>query len=95
MNIAVQVCGLINTIVLLIFYNSSKRLMLYKRRIFYYILLITLFNITTDILSVFAIHFSDNLSPIVVEISCKLYLCMLVVLSWSALIYTKEKKPCL
>ncbi|MBR5766320.1 MAG: EAL domain-containing protein [Lachnospiraceae bacterium] len=88
MNIAVQVCGLINTIVLLIFYNSSKRLMLYKRRIFYYILLITLFNITTDILSVFSIHFSDNLSPLVVEISCKLYLCMLVVLSWSALIYT-------
>ncbi|MCR5357619.1 MAG: EAL domain-containing protein [Lachnospiraceae bacterium] len=88
MNIAVQVCGLINTIVLLIFYKSARRLELYKRRIFYYILIITVIDIITDILSVFAIHFRGNLSPVLVEISCKLYLCMLIVQVWSALIYT-------
>ena len=88
MNIAVQVCGLINTIVLVIFYLSTRRLKLYKRKIFYYILLITAVNIATDILSIFAIHFRDSIPASLVESTCKLYLCMLVMQSWSAIIYT-------
>lgn len=94
MNIAVQVCGLINIIVLLIFYLSARRLKLYKRRIFYYILIISVANISFDILSIFAIHFRDQLSIVLVNTVCKLYLCMLIFQSWSALIYaTADAMP--
>ncbi|MCR5421575.1 MAG: EAL domain-containing protein [Lachnospiraceae bacterium] len=88
MNIAVQVCGLINTIVLLIFYLSTKRLKLYKRRIFVSILLITIVNILFDIGSIVAIYFKQSLSYGFVQTICRLYLCMLISETWVGLIYT-------
>lgn len=87
MNIAVQVCGLINILVVLVFYLSAKRLKLYKRRIFYYILIISVANISFDIMSVFAIHYKEQLPMVLVNIICKLYLCMLIFQGWSALTY--------
>ena len=94
MNIAVQVCGLVNIIVLLIFYLSAKRLKLYKRRIFYHILLISVANISFDILSVFAIHYRAQYPILYVNCVCKMYLCMLIFQGWSALIYaTADAMP--
>ena len=64
MNITVQLCGLINTIVLLIFYLSAKRLRSFKRNIFLVILIMTVVNISLDIGSIIAIFFR-NLLPII------------------------------
>ena len=88
MNIAVQLCGLINVSVLLVFYSSTKSLNLYKRRIFLYILLISVANLCTDIGSIIAINFRDIIPGWLVELICRVYLCMLNLESIAAIIYT-------
>ena len=87
MNISVQLCGLINTIVLLIFYLSARRLRSYKRRIFMIILILTIINISFDISSIAAIYFRDVLPPVFVNFVCKLYVCMLVTETFVGIIY--------
>ena len=87
MNISVQMCGLINTIVLLIFYLSARRLRSYKRRIFMLILFITIINITLDISSIIAIYFRESLPAVFVNFVCKLYVCMLVTETFVGIVY--------
>ncbi len=87
MNISVQLCGLINTVVLLIFYLSAIRLRSYKRRIFLLILFVTIANISLDISSIIAIYFRDILPLVFVNFVCKLYVCMLVTETFVAIIY--------
>ncbi|HCM92289.1 MAG TPA: hypothetical protein DIS78_06975 [Lachnospiraceae bacterium] len=87
MNISVQLCGLINTVVLLIFYLSAIRLRSYKRRIFLLILFATIANISLDISSIIAIYFKDFLPIVFVNLVCKLYVCMLVTETFIAIIY--------
>ena len=87
MNISVQLCGLINTIVLLIFYLSAKRLRSFKRNIFLIILILTIVNISFDIGSIIAIFFRNSLSITFVNIVCKLYLCIIDAETWVAILY--------
>ena len=88
MNISVQICGLMNILVLLIFYSGAKQLNLYKRRVFYYILLISAANLCFDIGSVVAIHYQNTLSSWIVMLICRLHLCMIIIESIAAIIYT-------
>ncbi|MCR4806264.1 MAG: EAL domain-containing protein [Lachnospiraceae bacterium] len=87
MNISVQLCGLINLIVLLIFYLSAQRLRSYKRKLFLLILLISIVNISFDIGSIIAIFFKDVLPLTFVNAICKMYLCMLNFETWGAIMY--------
>lgn len=88
MNIAVQICGLMNILVLLVFYSGAKQLDLYKRRVFFYILLISVANLCLDIGSVIAIHYQDTLPSWLVMVICRLYLCMLDLEGIAAIVYT-------
>lgn len=87
MNIQVQACGLFVAFLLLFFYLSSKRLHLYREHIFLQALIITIINISLDILSVVAISYRNQMSISLVLFICRIYLVAVVWQNWSALSY--------
>jgi len=82
-----QLCGLLNIILLAIFYFSSQHLPLYKRQLFSLVLVLFIVDIVLDIASVAAICNRDVLPPWLVEFICRIYLVSIVVGVWSAIIY--------
>lgn len=79
LNIQMQLCGLLNVVLLAIFYYSAPRLKMYKQQLFSNILWVTIINLSFDIMSVFAIHYRAELPENLVYFICKAYLCMIVV----------------
>lgn len=87
MNIELQLGGLLVLILLLILYVSKKSLNLYSEKIFVFIMVISTFILFTDIMSVWAIKYQDELPFILVQFICKLYLCLLILIVCMQLIY--------
>lgn len=90
MNILMQVCGIVNLIVLIIFYLAQKKLYLKTEKSFLGMLFITLLTHGLDILSLYAIKERDTLPSSVVEILCKLYLVSLIVIVMAVYSYISQ-----
>ena len=90
MNILMQVCGIVNLIVLIIFYLAQKKLYLKTEKSFLGMLFITLLTHGLDILSLYAIKERDTLPSSVVEIICKLYLVSLIVIVMAVYSYISQ-----
>ena len=84
MNIMVQVCGLVILTTLLIFYLFQKRLTLHSDKMFFKMLIVMYFVHIWDILSLFVLNHTEQLSTILVNSICKLYLSAIIL----AVVYT-------
>ncbi|MBR2044985.1 MAG: EAL domain-containing protein [Agathobacter sp.] len=87
MNIQVQVCGLLISLLLYCFYMSSKTLKLYTEKVFHQAMSTSILCLILDILSVVAITYQNSLPLFFVEYICKLYIITLVWVSMYAFVY--------
>lgn len=87
MNIQNQCCGLVLLFVLLYFYERQKNLHLHTGKAYFQALCIAIVSLTADALSIVAIAYMDRLPLVLVRISCKFYLCTLIVLAFSTVYY--------
>lgn len=74
MNIQTQICGLIILTALAIFYKIQKKLNLRTEKIFQLTLLFSILAHVVDIISLYAIAYQEYLSPVLVEVICKIYI---------------------
>lgn len=87
MNIQVQMCGLVISLLLMVFYLHTNRLHLYREKLFLTALVVTIINISLDILSVIAIYYRDITPIYLVRAVCKIYLTAIVWQLWTAIAY--------
>lgn len=87
MNVQMQVCGLIMTLVILFMYSKQKKLYLNTERFFLAEVYMMLVCITLDILSVIVLVYRTSLPKLLVEAVCKLYLVSLVFIVLCGLFY--------
>ena len=86
--ISVQFCGLALVLVCLLLTLRTTRLNIYSERIFVNFLICDIFFIASDIMSYYAIMYSDKLNIYLIHFTGKLYLVFLVVLIWMTTVYT-------
>lgn len=87
MNIKVQCCGIMLISFLAIIYGRQRRLNLITGRVFQGCFYSSLFCLTTDVLSIFAIVYREKLPLLLAEFICKTYLFSLVLCSLFAVVY--------
>ncbi len=87
MNIQMQLCGLLITLLILYFYKRHETVGLYTEKLFRFALYITIESLVLDILSVVLIMNTDRLPLILVKGECKLYLASLVITTYAAFAY--------
>ena len=95
LNIEVQMCGLIIDILLIYFAFKHDRVGLYSERVFLISIFANTLCVALDISSIIAIANADRLPVIVVDAVSKLYLVMLVAVSYLALVYISSDIPSL
>lgn len=88
MNVEIQICSLIVVLLLSTLYFKNRRLQLYKGQLFVGVLLISIINLSLDIISLLSIHFRDYFTLPVTELVCKAYLVVLMLETWMAMCYT-------
>lgn len=88
MNVEIQICSLIVVLLLSTLYFKNRRLRLYKGQLFVGVLLISIINLSLDIISLLSIHFRDYFTLPVTELVCKAYLVVLMLETWMAMCYT-------
>ena len=88
MNVEIQICSLIVVLLLSALYFKNRRLQLYKGQLFVGVLLISIINLSLDIISLLFIHFRDYFTLPVTEQICKAYLVVLMLETWMAMCYT-------
>ncbi|ORT99827.1 sensory box protein [Anaerovibrio sp. JC8] len=69
-------------------YFKNRRLKLYKGQLFVGVLIISIMNLSLDIISLVFIHFRDYFTVPVTHTVCKLYLVVLILEIWMAMCYT-------
>ncbi len=87
MNIQMQIAGLGVLVLLLCFYLRRKSVGLYTEVFFKWTMIVTLINISLDILSVIMITYQDVVPVWLCTIVCKLYLCALISTGCLGLLY--------
>lgn len=87
LNIEIQCCGLVILLLVGYFYLQLPKLNIRTKQVFGRILVVAILCTVTDILSVFAIYYADNLPRLLVEFACKIYLVFLVSVIFSGFIY--------
>ena len=87
MNIKLQMCGLVITVILFILFKSHKRLNLEGEKTFFKMINITFICIALDVLSVIVIHYRDQLPEMLVKIICKAYPISMIWVGWINLCY--------
>ena len=93
LNIEVQICGLVIDLLLIYFASKHDRVGLYSEKLFLASIFITTMCIVLDISSIIAIVNADKLPVLLVDAVSKLYLVMLVAVSYTAMIYTYSDIP--
>ena len=88
MNVEIQICSLIVVLLLSALYFKNRRLQLYKGQLFVGVLLISIINLSLDIISLLCIHYRDYFTLPVTELICKAYLVVLMLETWMAMCYT-------
>ncbi len=88
MNVEIQICSLIVVMLLSALYFKNRRLKLYKGQLFVGVLLISIVNLSLDIVSLLCIHYRDSFAVSVTELICKVYLVVLMLETWMAMCYT-------
>lgn len=88
MNVEIQICSLIVVLLLSALYFKNRRLQLYKGQLFVGVLLISIINLSLDIISLLCIHYRDYFTLPVTELICKAYLVVLILETWMAMCYT-------
>lgn len=87
MNIEAQCCGILLMLFLLFFYRWKKQIGLFTEQVFQKTLLITIASVFLDIISIVAITYRQEISPILLAIFCKSYIVSLVWVGYLGLIY--------
>ncbi|WP_276840582.1 EAL domain-containing protein, partial [Anaerovibrio lipolyticus] len=88
MNVEIQICSLIVVLLLSALYFKNRRLQLYKGQLFVGVLLISIINLSLDIISLLCIHYRDYFTLPVTELICEAYLVVLMLETWMAMCYT-------
>ncbi|MDD6156104.1 MAG: hypothetical protein PUB52_03735, partial [Lachnospiraceae bacterium] len=87
MYIQTQLCSLAIMAFLVFFFKRHKRVGLFSERVFWITLLVTIVSVSLDFLSLVVISKIGSIPQFLVDLVCKLYLCSLVCVGFSALCY--------